>query len=431
MPSGLAQEGTERHTSRLVPNDQSTGSTPTTEFDATGAEGLRVLFLCEGNAETFDSWSGVSRSVIRHLREQGHVVRVGDADLYGARRLLVALRSITWPRKRWWVQYHLGEAGFRARSAACARVVARRGGKPDVVIQVGATFVSPPVDGAPLVLYCDSNIEFSRRGALTGQSEATMLSADELREVREREAAIYRQASLIFTMSEQVRQSFIADFGIPAERLVTVHCGPNTDSLARDTSRAAPPPAAPTVLFVGRDFQRKGGQTLLDAFRIVRQQLPAARLRMVGGRPPNATNADGVEYLGFLSRDTTAGREAMDQAYRSASVFCIPTRFEPFGTSFVEAMTYGIPCVGPDVWAVPEIIRHEETGLLVPPEDAGQLASALLRVLTDPVRAQAMGEAARERVERHFSWEAVARKMSRALLLVARPGRATTPATGA
>lgn len=403
----------------------------TSDIVATGPDGLRILFLCEGNAETFDSWSGVSRSVIHHLREQGHVVRVGDADLYGARRLLVGLRSLAWPRKRWWVRYHLGEAGFRARSDACARVVARRGGSPDVVFQVGATFSSPPIEDVPLVLYCDSNIELSRRGAATGQSEATMLSTGELRAVHEREAAIYRRAALIFTMSEQVRKSFIEDFGLDPARLVTVHCGPNTDTLAVDRELPAAAAAAPTILFVGRDFERKGGNTLLAAFAIVRRRLPGARLRMVGGRPAHGTVADGVEYLGFLSRDNAVGRKAMDDAYRSANVFCIPTRFEPFGTSFVEAMTYGLPCVGPDVWAVPEIIRHDETGYLVPPEDPAKLAEALLRVLTDPAVARRMGEAARERVQGHFSWEAVARKMSRALTQVARARRPAAAPTGA
>ncbi len=377
---------------------------------------LRILFLCEGNAETHDSWSGVSRSVVAHLRADGHRVEVGDCDLYGAARAALALRTFAWPRKRWWVRYHLDEAAFSARSAEAARVI-RRLGAFDLYLQIGATFAPPESDPTPLLLYCDSNVEMSRLGAATGQSEGAMLTGRELAGVREREIRVYRRASMIFTMSERVRRSFIEDFGIPPDRLITVHCGPNVD-----VPRPAAPretPAVPTILFVGRDFERKGGPLLLEAFTKVRRRMPEARLRIVGGRPERGGAQDGVEYLGFLNRDTPRGRDAIDAAYRTATAFCIPTRFEPFGTSFVEAMMYGVPCVGPAMWAVPEIIADGETGLLVPPGDADALAAALLRMLSDPSLVARMGIAARERAERLFSWRGVAQKMSAALHAVA------------
>lgn len=403
--------------------DGRTGGAP---GDATGvaAKALpRTLFLCEGNAETHDSWSGVSRSVVMHLRALGHRVLVGDADLYGAARLRVALRTVSWPRKRWWVRYHLHGSAFKARSAACARILSRLGDQADVLLQVGATFVPPDDDPHPLVLYCDSNVEMSRRGAESGQSEGAMLTARELDAVRAREARVYERASLIFTMSERARRSFIDDFGIAADRLVTVHCGPNNELPPPDARGSDGRQGPPTVLFVGRDFARKGGPLLLESFERVRRSIPTARLCVVGGRPERRAEIPGVEFLGFLSRDGAAGREAMDLAYRSASVFCVPTRFEPFGTSFIEAMTYGLPCVGPAIWAVPEIIDDGRTGYLVPPEDVGALSDALVRVLSDPARAVTMGEAARLRVEEHFTWGAVARRMSDGLRRVVRESR--------
>jgi glycosyltransferase involved in cell wall biosynthesis len=377
---------------------------------------VRIIFVAEGDAETHDSWSGASRSVVAALREHGNTVQVGDADLYGMKRIAIAVRTLAWPRKRWWVRYHLHGSAFRARSAACARVVDELGRDADVLLQVGATFAPPESSDLPLALYCDSNVELSRLGAATGHSEGSALTAKELASVREREARVYERASIIFTMSEQVRRSFIEDFGIAPDRLVTVYCGPNIVVADPTSGRGAQDRTTPTVLFVGRDFGRKGGSVLVDAFSEVRAAIPGARLRIVTGTEPGSwAAAPGVEYLGFLSRDTVRGREAMDEAYRSATVFCLPTRFEPFGTSFVEAMMYGLPCVGPSVWAVPEIIRHEETGLLVPPEDPGALAEALKRLLDDPALSARMGAAGRARAAEHFSWAGAAGKMSRAL----------------
>lgn len=401
----------------------------TAPSEAPSSADLRILFVAEGDAETHDSWSGASRSVVSALRALGNTVRVGDADLYGIQRLAVALRTVAWPRKRWWVRYHLHGSAFRARSAACARVVDDLGGDGDVLLQVGATFAPPESCKLPLALYCDSNVELSRLGAATGHSEGSALTAQELASVREREARVYERASVIFTMSEQVRRSFIEDFGIAPDRLITVYCGPNIVVEESASRSGAQDPSTPTILFVGRDFDRKGGSVLVDAFSEVRRAIPGARLRIVTGTEAGSwATAPGVEYLGFLSRDTVAGRMAMDEAYRSATVFCLPTRFEPFGTSFVEAMMYGLPCVGPAVWAVPEIIQSEETGLLVPPEDPGALAEALKRLLADPALCALMGVAGRARAAQHFSWEGAAGKMSRALAGLVRRGGERAPA---
>ena len=105
----------------------------------------------------------------------------------------------------------------------------------------------------------------------------------------------------------------------------------------------------------------------------------------------------------------------MDRLYRSADVFCLPTRFEPFGTSFVEAMGYGLPCVGPKAWAVPEIIEDGRTGYLVPPEDAESFAAALLELLRDSALRRRMGDAGRERAQGRFTWPGIAERMVQAL----------------
>ncbi|HYW30584.1 MAG TPA: hypothetical protein VE869_03680, partial [Gemmatimonas sp.] len=95
---------------------------------------MNILLLCEGNAETWDSWSGLTRSLLEHLRADGNVVTVGDVDLRGAGRYVVALRSYAADRRRWWVRYHLGAAGFNARSRRAAQLLAAQETPPDVIL---------------------------------------------------------------------------------------------------------------------------------------------------------------------------------------------------------------------------------------------------------------------------------------------------------
>lgn len=376
---------------------------------------MRILLLCEGDAETADSWSGLTLSLLSHLRAEGHTVLTGDVDLYGWARWWTAARTFARPRRRWSARYHLGPQGFAARSRNAAEHLARYRRKIDWILQIGATAQLPNRGSIPQALYCDSNIAWAELGRATGATDASVLRESELGLIRQREHAIYARADLIFTLSEQLKGSFVTDFAVPPERVKVVYAGPNIDLASIESAPAERGGArAPTVLFVGKQFERKGGPLLLRAFRRVRKELPDTRLVIIG--PPDLRMSDpGVECLGFISKDGPGGWQAISAAYRAADVFCLPTRFEPFGVAFLEAMHFGLPCIGTNVWAVPEIIVDGETGYVVPVEDEDALAARLCQLLRDRDRARAMGEAGRARARERFTWAAVARAMTRAM----------------
>ena len=85
---------------------------------------------------------------------------------------------------------------------------------------------------------------------------------------------------------------------------------------------------------------------------------------------------------------------------------------EGFGIVFLEANACGTPVVGADTGGIPDAIDHEQTGLLVPPDDAAALARALSGLLADPDRAEAMGAAGRKRVEESFNWQRASEHIS-------------------
>jgi glycosyltransferase involved in cell wall biosynthesis len=117
-------------------------------------------------------------------------------------------------------------------------------------------------------------------------------------------------------------------------------------------------------------------------------------------------------------------REATIQLYSHAAVFCCPSIYEPFGIINLEAMACGTPVVASDVGGIPEVVVDGQTGILVPlqqqsespfepldpPQYSSDLAAAVNRLLADPALRARMGRAGRERVEREFSWDAIARQ---------------------
>lgn len=355
-----------------------------------------------------------------HLRAGGHEVIAGDVDLRGISRLLAIAATWAPNRFRWWVRYHLLGFPFLLRSRKAARLIRAHRDRIDVILQVGATFEPRGRGTIPYAIYCDSNARLAERGSAMGYSEVSALTAGERAGVVAREARVYRDAALIMTFSNRLRDSFVEDFHVPEGRVRTIAAGPNFPVDTVPPPSPEPRSGPPTVLFVGRRFHRKGGDLLLAAFRQVRSRIPGARLVVVG--PPDLTiEEEGVTNLGFLSRDDPDQALRLRQAYSQAQVFCMPTRFEAFGLVYLEAMLFGLPCIGPDAWAVPEIVLHGETGLIVPPEDPDALARAIERILEDPELAARMGAAGRQRALAAFTWPMVVGRMVEGLRSIAPP----------
>ena len=366
---------------------------------------LTIAVVAEGNANTTACWSGSGKTFVDALRAEGVKVDAYDVELRTWRRALTAIWTFHPNRARWRQRYLLGACSFRARSWLADRLIATSATAYDAVLQFGATFATGVTArrGAPSVLYCDGNVAIARRGA--PYSGASSLRETEFAAVAARERRVYDAANRIYTMSGALARSFQDDFAQPVEKVLTVYAGANNPPTPL---RVAGGP--PSILFVGKDHERKGSAVLLAAFAKVRAALPTAELHLVGGIPPDA-DRPGIVAHGVLARSNPVERQLLDRLFGSATVFCMPSRHEPFGIVFLEAMLAGLPCIGTMRWAMPEIIVDGETGWLVPDGAVDELAVVLLEALRDPPRAAKMGARGRERVLAKFTWAHVARRV--------------------
>ncbi|MBW4495131.1 MAG: glycosyltransferase family 4 protein [Oscillatoria princeps RMCB-10] len=163
----------------------------------------------------------------------------------------------------------------------------------------------------------------------------------------------------------------------------------------------------PTVAFAGRLVWEKGADILVRAFAKVAAEIPQARLLVAGDGPERDALASlisehklqqNVTFLGHLSR------EEMELHFASAWVQAVPSRWqEPFGIVAAEAMMRGTAAVASGSGGLTEIVRDGHTGFLIPPEDAGALTEALLRLLQNRDLAEQMGRSAREVALKDFS----------------------------
>ncbi|WP_242344992.1 glycosyltransferase family 4 protein [Anaeromyxobacter terrae] len=371
----------------------------------------------------YGAQSGVTRQVARALEARGHEVRLveatGDLEprdpvtrrlrpLPGvALSLAVAAARFGLERRalehRWNTPFAFDHHALRAGEALRALDP-----PPQLVLQNGALFAPGLPAPYPYALLLDHTRALAMRSP-PWPAAGLAAPLDYGDAWRARETALYRRARLLATFSENVARSLVADYGADPAHVRVVGAGANLfpgDAPRRDDGR--------TILFVGRDFDRKGGLVLAEAFARLRRLEPRARLLVAGPASPPPLPERG-HWLGPVELDE------LPALFAQATVFAMPSLREPFGLAFLDAMACALPCVGPDHEAVPEIVRDGETGLLVPPGDAGALAHALERLLADPARARAMGARGRDRVAARFLWSHVAARLERALLAAVSP----------
>jgi glycosyltransferase involved in cell wall biosynthesis len=165
--------------------------------------------------------------------------------------------------------------------------------------------------------------------------------------------------------------------------------------------RPARPPLAspPTIAYAGRFVHKKGIDVLLRSVALLRQRVPDCRLVLAGDGPDRATVHQLVDRLGLGDCTEVTGHLAEDELERrlaGAWVLAVPSRYdEPFANTAIEAMMRGTAVVASAVGGCPEIVRHGQTGLLVPADDPSALAAALEQIVSSAALAESMGAAGR------------------------------------
>ncbi len=203
------------------------------------------------------------------------------------------------------------------------------------------------------------------------------------------------------------------DIKIGQDRLFVSHLGMPDWALNYNSYSVERPDNGIHILFVGRLEKRKGIDLLLDVIPEIVQHFPNTIFHIVGDDSILSTHGHTYREVFEQKYGQLCGThvhfygkvddENLRRRYADCDIFVAPSRFESFGLIYVEAMMFGKPTIGCNVGGIPEVIEHEVTGLLVPPDDIKSLQLALETMITRPdLRAQ-YGSAGRKRYQSLFT----------------------------
>lgn len=283
---------------------------------------------------------------------------------------------------------------FRQLAAAIGRIYGPQADEFAFAIQTQGLF-NGRIPGRPLLIYTD----YTMLDALNEPDHDPRMfrSKTYLRY----EAALYTTAEVVATTGTHVQRTLIERYGCDPARVCTVHIGANVDIGPVDTSLARY--GAQHILFVGVEWERKGGPAMVEAFLEVLRDFPEARLTIVGCSP--AVSHPRITVAGRVSR------EAMPAYFTAASAFCMPSVIEPLGIAAVEASLFRLPVIATRIGGFFETVTDGETGILVTPNDPAALAGAMRRLFGDPEVARRMGLAGFNRNRTVFDWDEVGRRL--------------------
>jgi glycosyltransferase involved in cell wall biosynthesis len=211
--------------------------------------------------------------------------------------------------------------------------------------------------------------------------------------------AVYRTATGLVGWSNWVKQSFVEDYGYREEDVAVIPPGVDVEQfVAGDRNHNLP-----RILFVGGDFERKGGALLLDVFR---QRLRGrAELILV------TRDKVGTEPGVTVHNNVAANSPQLRELYATSDLFVLPTLADAFSLVAMEALAASMPVVATRVGGIPDIVLDGKNGYLLDAGDSAALGDAVEALVTDARRRRSMGEYGREDALERFDARENARRL--------------------
>jgi glycosyltransferase involved in cell wall biosynthesis len=387
---------------------------------ATGLPQPRIGFACMWDKIPESTWSRSAWNLRAALRLTADTTDIGVAIPRLQRTILQAIhtRLRSGRLASTWYYSRLTESYIEhALRRELSRNPAARG--CDAVVTIHDVAVLP----VPYFTYSDVSYDavIAAAGGVDAYAAMKSMTPSTVARRRERQLVIFENATGIIAESRWLARSLVEQSGVPPEKVHVVPPGisagwvPSNGTVAvgpsdgRGGYQLRPPlqkraAVRRRLLFVGGDFYRKGGDLVVAALAVLRREHdPQITLTVAGPQawPLPGTPPDGVRFLGSLPPEEVA------PLYDSHDLFVMPSRREPFGLVFAEALARGMPCVARDAFAMPDIITPGVSGALITKDDENELAAAIAAALADDALYESCYERAPEIAE-YFSWERTA-----------------------
>lgn len=351
---------------------------------------MKIGFLSLLNPNDINLWSGTPYFIFNSLKKDHQVEWVGEDLLQRVpdyRTRPESLRRLSCP-----------EAFAKEFGATLSDRL--EGMDYDVLIVLEASLGAYLDTAIPIVLISDTTFN-GFRSYLSNTSDAFVELAGRI------ERDLINNVDLCIYSSQWAKTSAINDYQADPQHVAVVEFGANLV----DTPAYSPPLFSESeecrLVFIGRDWVKKGGDKVYEAYRILRSQGYNCSLSIAGSVPPYYDRDDkNLRVIPFIDKSNPSDRYLMHAILKHAHFLVLPTTFDCFGLVFCEASAYGIPSIASDVGGVHQVIRNGKNGFLLPAKASASEYGALIRKVFDNKKKYlALRDKSRKEFEDRLNWD--------------------------
>jgi len=366
---------------------------------------MEINYICEWNNNKKLTWSGTTYSLYEALKNKFDVLDNGFVLSPKQKRFLKFKALYLYKGKIHSKLYNKGLLKYY--QSHVDNILTK---KDNIILEIGDLGISKKND---YYIYQDLSFDFLidfsyKNKQLFDYSGFQTYSKKDLKKRAQYQKEIYSKAKGIFTMSKFLKEHLVNYTNIPENKVHYIGAGTNLDTkLVKPDNKNRN-----KILFVGRDFYRKGGELVCQAFRIVKKDLmDNAELYIIG---PSSKDMEDIKnkygYPGINFVGEVNDKEELSKYFNLCDIFCMPSRFEAYGIAFIEALIYGLPCIGRKNFAMNEIIQNHENGLLIDDDNAKKLAYKIVELLKNDKIFNRVNQD-RDKYIKEYSWDTVAEKI--------------------
>lgn len=365
---------------------------------------MKIAYVLTDDPHDKRSWSGTCYSLLCQLERffEVDVVRI-DYEPTLWERLAMSLR-------RRWASLAKRDVGperlYYAR--AIGREVSARiaTGNYDAVFLLGMENGAYAKIDIPVVYYSDCTFHLMVDYYYHGFSREAIRNGERL------QRRVLENSNVCMFSSDWAKDDAISHYGIPSERCVVAHLGANVE--VKNLQRNNHPKSTVNLLFIGAEWERKGGDIALDCVKQLNAEAGGVSyvLHIVGSQPPFEITDSNVRLHGFLDRNDPKQAAHIEALCREADLFILPTLAECAGIVFCEASAYGIPILTYDTGGIGSYVVNGENGYRLPIQaTARDFADMARKLLSSPAKLAYMQRRAVELYKDHLNWDALGEKI--------------------
>jgi glycosyltransferase involved in cell wall biosynthesis len=387
---------------------------------------LRIAYLTQLDPFDKRSWSSglyyMGQALQRHC---GEVTYLGPLRAFTKPTFLSRARaksSLTLLKRR-----YLHELGLAAAKQYGREATQKLAGQAFDVIVVGNAGIAIPYleTNIPIVLVNDCVFTH----ILDYYPYYTHLSRRFIHEISIIEQQAFKKVRASIMSSAWAARSAIQDYHVEPEHVYVVPMGVNLDTIpAREIAAARKPSATCRLLFVGVEWQRKGGDIAYETLLKLEEMGIEAELIICGCVPPMGMTHPRMRVIPFLDKNDERQARQLEQLYVMADFLILPTRADCTPFVLGEANAFGIPVITANTGGVADVVRDGENGYVLPFEARGEAyARVIAELYRDEQRYRQLAQSSRAAFEERLNWDVWGRRVHDILVKECqRPGLAAT-----